>query len=872
MHLNQPNHLRKQALAVAMTAALGAAGFTGAASADQITFSLDANKNAFTMLNAKGQVTFNSDVSHCYPNMQLSTNQCSRTAVGGTITYDTATHSGSMTIVPFSFFNSGFASSTAITFQAIGNGDGDPASGNLLLGNMGFNWNLNYGIPVSIVWDGTGFFNAITAGLHTGDTITGTGTNGAIPESDNTAGTSLTVGTLGKAILATITTNTSTIGTPVLGTNPSGTLPLVNDTVTDVTNGDLGIGGSPMPTPPFQGYNANFDFTSLTVTAFTDTTPPVLTLTGAASQNVTLNGTYTEQGATCDDAHDGSRTVTIGGQTVDTSVAGDYTLTYDCADASANAATQVTRTVHVVSSQTPSITLLGTTPVTHECHTTYTDAGATASDPQDGNITGSIVTNNGVNANVVGSYTVTYDVTDSNSNAAPTTTRDVNVVDTTNPVVSISGPNPLTLQSTEAGTFVAPSATAADTCDGALTVGAPTGTVNFTVPFGNDSVSSALLYSATDTHTRTGTATLNINVERAEPVITRVGNTSISIASGAVFTDPGITVHDVQEGDAAYNGAGTKTSGAFPGSVVISSLGGGGNLNGTQPANGNYTITYDVTDTDGNVATQVTRSLVVGVAFTANDSNFTMINPGGFFVDGASDIQATWNGATYDPTTLPGMNPGAPDIPAADMALATVTPTPFFSYYWIAHDVHVVTDGTYNIETCPAPINNQGIASDGSTHCLYPDGSPKPTIMHVVVPPGQLGAHMLFDWGAENATTGCGKANCNIDVFVVWAQNASFPGSPNGTSTNLCAKGEVWELASIDPDGDGIPGVQMLDGAFEHFNANFNLSNIPPCTPSGQEIVVQNSGDTTLGGGSADLWTLSGLLTWLLAGLRRKKS
>ena len=57
----------------------------------------------------------------------------------------------------------------------------------------------------------------------------------------------------------------------------------------------------------------------------------------------------------------------------------------------------------------------------------YTDQGATATDNVDGNITASISTSNPVNTAVVGSYTVTYNVSDGAGNAATEKTRTVNV-------------------------------------------------------------------------------------------------------------------------------------------------------------------------------------------------------------------------------------------------------------------------------------------------------------------------------------------------------------------------------------------------------------------------------------------------------------
>ena len=77
----------------------------------------------------------------------------------------------------------------------------------------------------------------------------------------------------------------------------------------------------------------------------------------------------------------------------------------------------------------PVITLLGVNPVTIEEGSNYIDAGATAKDNYDGDITSSIVVTGSVDTNIIGIYTLSYDVTDANGNVAPTMTRTVNVVD-----------------------------------------------------------------------------------------------------------------------------------------------------------------------------------------------------------------------------------------------------------------------------------------------------------------------------------------------------------------------------------------------------------------------------------------------------------
>ena len=94
------------------------------------------------------------------------------------------------------------------------------------------------------------------------------------------------------------------------------------------------------------------------------------------------------------------------------------------------------KVINFVDTTLPVITRTGDSTVTVEYRGTYTDLGATAEDNIDGNITGKIETVNPVDANIIATYTVTYDVKDSAGNSATQVTRTVNVVDTTKPVIS----------------------------------------------------------------------------------------------------------------------------------------------------------------------------------------------------------------------------------------------------------------------------------------------------------------------------------------------------------------------------------------------------------------------------------------------------
>lgn len=78
-----------------------------------------------------------------------------------------------------------------------------------------------------------------------------------------------------------------------------------------------------------------------------DTTGPVITLTGSATDNSILNATYADPGATAEDDEDGPVDVTSDFSTVfNKDIAGNYTITYTATDAAGNESTE-TRTVTV---------------------------------------------------------------------------------------------------------------------------------------------------------------------------------------------------------------------------------------------------------------------------------------------------------------------------------------------------------------------------------------------------------------------------------------------------------------------------------------------------------------------------------------------
>ena len=166
-----------------------------------------------------------------------------------------------------------------------------------------------------------------------------------------------------------------------------------------------------------------------------DTTPPVISLLGASPVNVDQGNSYVDAGATAADNVDGFITanIVVGGDNVNTSAAPgtSFTITYNVSDAAGNVASQVTRTVNIVSTADtidPVITLNGPSTVEAIQGSSYIDAGASATDNKDGNISANIVVAGDVvnTSSALGTtFTITYNVSDAAGNPAIEVTRTV---------------------------------------------------------------------------------------------------------------------------------------------------------------------------------------------------------------------------------------------------------------------------------------------------------------------------------------------------------------------------------------------------------------------------------------------------------------
>ena len=232
-----------------------------------------------------------------------------------------------------------------------------------------------------------------------------------------------------------------------------------------------------------------------------DTLPPITVANPAggrynANQNVSLSCSdgsgsgcdkiyYTLNGITPDESSNVySGSITISSNTV---------LKFFAKDKSGNKE-EIKTENYLIDKNAPAITLLGDSLVEISSDSTYIDAGATAVDLEDGDLTGKIIVTGSVNTHILGTYYIYYNVTDSAGNKAEEVTRTIKVkkqVTVTTlfpPISSVNYYSPFSIGVTVSG--LAPSGTVSikegNNLLGTATIINGLGTVNF--PFGSLSV------------------------------------------------------------------------------------------------------------------------------------------------------------------------------------------------------------------------------------------------------------------------------------------------------------------------------------------------------------------------------------------------
>lgn len=264
-------------------------------------------------------------------------------------------------------------------------------------------------------------------------------------------------------------------------------------------------------------------------------------------------------------------------------------------------------------------------------------------------------------------------------------------------------------------------------------------------------------------------------------------------------------------------------------------------------------IASSVALTLGMAANAAQASLVQNVfganTWSTDRANFTMLTSSGTIVGGTNDVNMHWDGNAYSASS-DYTGPGS----AANVTASSTTP--FNAAVWTAHDIQVFTAGSYTFNTTLDGGPNS--STPGFANALGGSGT-----MSATVPTGDLGMHMLFDWNGTR----------NIDVFVVAAGNSMFgagkvystnatafgsnnctttvknclwdgPGWVGGNAANRPLPSQLWMMASIDGNADGVMGIPMQDGPFTGFNANFNatMTATPAAVPVPAAVWLFGSG------------------------------
>jgi hypothetical protein len=325
------------------------------------------------------------------------------------------------------------------------------------------------------------------------------------------------------------------------------------------------------------GPNAFGEFEDYNILIIDDITKPIITLVGITPLHIEQSVPFTDPGATAMDNSDGNISNLIVATTnLDTNKVGQYWIVYNVTDLSGNIADSVVRYVVVDPDHSgPVIDLLGGDTIYHLVNTPYVDAGATAFDYVDGNMSSSITKVGNVDDTKLGTYYITYNAVDLNGNAG-TNVRVVYVVDNIAPVITLVGADPITIDYGK--TFIDPGTTVSDNFYTGI-VATSSNNVNV-----NQLGTYVLTYSAVDpsgNHAIQITRTVHV-VDVSAPVITLLGPDTMILDVFAPYNDPGTLVDDNH----------TKNMVAqVTGFVDNTKL-------------GVYPVTYTATDSSGNTATK----------------------------------------------------------------------------------------------------------------------------------------------------------------------------------------------------------------------------------------------------------------------------
>jgi PKD repeat protein len=335
------------------------------------------------------------------------------------------------------------------------------------------------------------------------------------------------------------------------------------------------------------------------ITVLPDTGRPNLVVAGPDTTFVLVNKASTGSVTlpaiiSSEDLVDGTTADTISPNSIPVNKLDTIRVMYSTADQNGNRAV-VYRYVVIYDNVAPVLTMVGRSTQYVSVNSTYTDSGVTTTDNYyTSAVLDPLVTKTGtVNMSKLGTYTITYSLTDPSGNKATSLTRIVNVVDTAAPVLGLNGAKSDTMDVDSV--YKDKGVTVSDNYYTNLTVN-KTGTYYSTFTDGRATKlgTYTIIYSVTDGSGNKASITRFVTVvDRIAPVITLLGNSSVTICRWADYKDSGYAVHDN-----FYTSVKVDTEGSFirkHGATI----------------QGLYSLRYKATDGSGNVAYSDYRYIMV---------------------------------------------------------------------------------------------------------------------------------------------------------------------------------------------------------------------------------------------------------------------
>ena len=297
------------------------------------------------------------------------------------------------------------------------------------------------------------------------------------------------------------------------------------------------------------------------------------------------------------------------------------------------------------------------------------------------------------------------------------------------------------------------------------------------------------------------------------PVITRVGDTTVSLELGSTYTDAGATAVD--------NIDGTITSSIVADTSAV-------NVN----AAGTYTVTYNVSDAAGNAATQVTRTVqVVPIAITLTSPDDISVNAVGYLTNvdiGTATARGGDGDITVSASRVGPFQSGSHEIvwTATDSVGSIETATQMIKVHPLANlctnmlttegskpEAHIWLSGHAAVYPVMIPFEVSGTATEGDDYAVTQSGT-------ITIEEGTFGTinlNIVADGDAEseetvqiilgdlvNAARGVASAQTWSIVEGNLPPNAMLMMSQDGVIGNtLVADGGTVTVSVIITDANG---------------------------------------------------------------------